>query len=467
MNLFSLKNHARVLMLSLLVGVSAYASHSDLCESENRFGVNGFVDPEIDYHVFSHLGARDHMAMSLVSKGINQTTTKHYQAISSHIYTSPLGINYTARKYYQDVSSDIYTSPFQREDVKEYWKPLIKKSLENELSEKSFLIIPHGSSFVVSLPHAHTPLNVTHLLDNFDSSASLYKACFGNDLKIEDPNLTKELHHLLTVLPVAGIFLDPENASKGAQNFFNIFGYKLSLEFSQISSSSSFWSFCADITEKDLKALSEKPHSIVMTGAEFESESNRLILKNLLAKNMDHTLLLDIDGSFVERNSGSGSYHLHKIFTMDNLSHLILTNRSHDIKEIPSSFMHYVPNLRTFHAVGFTQLLEIQDGVFLQCESLKFIDTSGFLGVKKIGSSFLASSVDLNAVDLRGLRYVQEIGSYLAHTCIGLWHLNLNHLCNLEKATGLLFSDCYYLPSDDRKTIRQINAKLGLTWRPN
>lgn len=404
MNLLNLKNTARILTLSFLMGSGAYASEQILEDTQESLSFNPMYSPDIREEIFSFVTSKDQLSLSLVSKEFNASVEGYYDSTVMHFFDK-LFLGNSFNKFFA------------------------KKALEKKLKNDGFLVISHDSPFNMFLPENVSPLNIEAMEKNLEISSLLYKKLFGEDLEKHIPT---QFQHLLASFPGESIFLENDNLDSSAQRFFQRNAENLLKKIDSISKETPYWSFTTNPSQETLDKLQMTPHTIVMMDTELETEDNKATLQKLLGSNPDHTVLLDVDrSSFVSMWDRSSDLKLSQ-GDVGAIKHLILTNKSGNVLSIQDSFLSGCPSLESFTMNGFINLTEISYSFLQHSPSLKHVNATALWNLKQIYNQFAVSCESLESVHLSSLYSLETISRLFVMKCPSVKSVVLKGLANLK-----------------------------------
>jgi hypothetical protein len=230
-----------------------------------------------------------------------------------------------------------------------------------------------------------------------DDVKRIYEKAFFNDLRI-NPTFKKEIIDYL--LDKTGHKEEPVQGLKV---------YKKEIPQQPMIS-------LKDASNYDLKKL----HHIIVKHNEIKSDE----LNDLLEKNSEHTVILDLSldtGNFVNTQ---GEFSLSPNDLSDKIKYLLIIGNE-NVSSIGNFFLAGYVKIISLGLRSLKNLEVIKEGFIFACRDLRSVDLSGIENVSSIldQGSFLANCPSLESVDLTPLKNVTSIGDGFLHGCKNLKQL--------------------------------------------
>ncbi|MCE2951835.1 MAG: leucine-rich repeat protein [Alphaproteobacteria bacterium] len=194
--------------------------------------------------------------------------------------------------------------------------------------------------------------------------------------------------------------------------------------------SSFLWRPHREVTQDELDALKQTPHTLVVTQTELVTQKARL--EELLRHNPEHRLHLVLSLDLYVDDEGNALSMKSENLPL-GLQHLILSDPKGAVQSIDPKFLSHHPTLKTFEARHFPALKHIEGGFLSHCKNLTQFDAPGFENVIYIGLSFLSGCTRLKEFDSKPFVSVREIGHYFLTKCTDLTTFRARGFINLQK----------------------------------
>ncbi|MFN7709972.1 MAG: leucine-rich repeat protein [Holosporales bacterium] len=336
-------------------------------------------------------------------------------------------------------------------------KGVIEENLQDLLGHDKCILLPLNSKLRPHLPSSCAPLTLEDLRKNDDSARTLYHAAFGRDWPEAQSDLAYE--HLMAILSVNGVFIDSTNHDKGVRYFFQ---KKIDYFKEYLQKQATFHRYVSlHENNKDLDALNEIPHTLVVTDKQMANKDFKERLTDLLEIQSQHRVLLSVGESAVSRD---GTLTMGRDFLPYNLHLLHLTNARNNVKLIEQNFLANSINLDSVNFTGFMNLEQIGPRFLSRCTYLRDFQFLGAPRLTRIGDSFLEECEYLKKADLSNFHGLERIGQWFLSWCSVLTTVDLGPSPKLSQINHHFLHGSWLLTKESEKKIKALLKSRHLKW---
>lgn len=283
------------------------------------------------------------------------------------------------------------------------------------------------SSFQVFFSPSNSILNASQVL---------YETLFKCKLPIEDKEGTRTaLAHLLAAWPLQGVYVKKDHKQKqqAIENFFKQYREPLINALNASCSQIPYVSFGNLPT--NLNQLKNQICHIVITDEQLAKKTARDELETLLKENPQHLVILSV-------GENSPFFSEFPAPIPDGINVNFYPNGLVKEDGCLSLSEYDVPtSLQRLRIVNPTGNIKETCVAFLANTGLTYLDVPGFITVKKIGFGFLPKT-KMISLDTSWFIHVEDIQSSFLHSCESLFFLDSTGFTSLKKFGANFLQDC-------------------------